>query len=264
MKQFFRFFRPFLTSFLLIAGLFICLQIGQELYAQAASSTSPKPQASPIPKEVAHQKEALNLDQIFKALRSTKATLTERNQILIRGIKERSISFVLTPEIEDELAEQGASKSLVEIIRSETEKIRQSSVYYRNLADDLSYKGNFAEAVTNYTKAIELDPSDRAAYNNRGRALEQLNRLDEAYADFTKVIEIDPSDRNGYHNRGVIYYKRSEYQKAIEDYTKAIEIDPNFKEAYTNRAKAYQIMGQRNLADTDRQKARELDQAKPF
>jgi tetratricopeptide (TPR) repeat protein len=264
MKQFFIYSRTFVIFFLLVSGLFICLQNGQVLYAQTASTTSPKPKASPIPREVAQPKEALNLDQILKALRSTKATAAEKNQILIRGIKERGISFVLTPEIEDELAEQGASKALIEIIRSETKKISQSSAFYRNLANELSYKGNYDEAIANYTKAIELDSTDRTSYNNRGRAFEKLNRLDEAYADFTKVIEIDPTDRNGYHNRGVIYYKKSEYQKAIDDYTKAIEIDPNFREAYTHRADAYQMMGRRNLADNDRQKAREINQAKPF
>jgi tetratricopeptide (TPR) repeat protein len=264
MKQFFIYSRTFLTFLLQVVGLFIALQSGQETYAQTTSSTSSKSGATPAPKEVAQPKEALNLDQIFKALRSTKAPLAERNQILIRGIKERGISFILTPEVEDELTEQGASKALVEIIRNETDKTRQSSVYYRNLADDLSYKKNYAEAIANYTKTIELDSTDRAAYNNRGRAFEQLNRLDEAFADFTKVIEIDPTDRNGYHNRGVIYYKKREYQKAVEDYTRAIDIDPNFREAYTHRADAYQMLGERSLAENDRQKARELNQAKPF
>jgi tetratricopeptide (TPR) repeat protein len=197
-------------------------------------------------------------------LRSNKATPAERNQILIRGIRERGISFVLTPEVEDELIEQGAGKALVEVLRKETEKIKRSSAYYRSLGDDLSFKRNFTEAIANYTKSIEIDPQDATAYNNRGRAFDQLNRQDEAFADFTRVIEIDPSNRNGYHNRGVIYYKRSEYQKAVEDFTRAIEIDPNFREAYLNRANAYQMLAQRNLAEADRQKARELGQAKPF
>jgi tetratricopeptide (TPR) repeat protein len=265
-KRFFINFRAFLT-FPMAAGLLICLYGGQMIYAQADSSRTsptPKPKASPAAKEVAHPKEPLNLDQIFKALRSDKATPAERNQILIRGVRERGISFVLTPEVEDELADQGAGKALIETIRKETQKIRSSSIYYRNLADDLSYKGNYAEAIANYTKSLELDPTDRSAHNNRGRAYEQLKRYDEAFADFTKVIEIDPTDRNGYHNRGVIYYRRSKYQKAVEDYTKAIELDPNFREAYTNRANAYQMMGMRDLAEADRRKAREIEQSRPF
>lgn len=246
---------------MLAASLFIFLPT---ICAQTTSSPSPKPTAAPVSREVAPPREALNLDQIFRALRSNKATLTERNQILIRGIRERSISFVLTPEIEDELIEQGAGKALVETIRKETEKIKKSPGYYRSLGDDLSYKRNYTEAIVNYTKSIEIDAEDRTAYNNRGRAFEQLNRLDDALADFTRVIEIDPTSRNGYHNRAVIYYKKGEYQKAVEDFTRAIEIDPGFKEAYANRANAYQMLAQRNLAEADRQKARELGQGKPF
>ena len=267
MKQFFIYSKLFSTYLLISVGLFIFLQNDRTVYAQETSSKalpSPQPRSSPVPKEVAQPKEPLNLDQVFKALRSDKATLAERNQILIRGIKERGISFVLTPDVEGELADQGAGKALIETIRKETEKIKDSSTYYRNLGDDLSYRGNFMEAIANYTKSIEIDPADRAAYNNRGRAFEQLKRYDEAYADFTKVIELDPTDRNGYHNRGVIYFKKNQYRKAIEDYTKAIELDPNFKEAYAHRANAYQLLGQRNLATADRQKAQELEQNRPF
>jgi tetratricopeptide (TPR) repeat protein len=199
------------------------------------------------------------LDVIFKALRSDKTTLTERNQLLIQGVKERSISFIVSPDVEEELIEQGAGKALVEVLRKETEKLQGSSFFYRNRGDDFSFKRNYNEAIISYTKAIELDPTDRVAYNNRGRAFEELKRYEEAFADFTKAIELDPTARTGYNNRGVIYYKKNEYQKAIADYTKAIEIDSRFIDAYTNRAKAYQMMGQRDLAESDRQKAKELE-----
>jgi tetratricopeptide (TPR) repeat protein len=267
MKRFFLDFRWSVTFLTVVIGLLIFPGAWQMTYAQPTSSKilpSPSPKSTPAPKEVAQRIEALNLDQVFKALRSDKTSLAERNQILIRGVKERGISFVLTTAVEEELSAQGASKALIESIRKETEKARGSSAYYRSLADDFTYKGNFADAIANYTKSIELDPADRAAYNNRGRAYEQMNRYDEAFADFTKVIELDPTDRNGYHNRGVIYYKKNEYQKAVDDYTKAIELDPTFREAYTHRANAYQMLGQKSQAENDRQKAKQMEQDKPF
>lgn len=265
MKQFFIQFRSLPVLLLMISGLFIIWHNDPDVSAQAPSSKIlASPNASPTPKEVARRKEPLSLDQFFKALRSDKASQTEINQILIRGVKERGISFILTPEVEAELSEQGAGKALIETIREETERLQASSVYYRNLADDFSYKSNYAEAIVNYNKALELDPNDRAAYNNRGLVFERMNRVEEAYADFTKVIELDPTDRNGYHNRGVIYYKKGEYQKAISDYTRSIDLDPNFKEAYVHRAAAYQLLGQKDQAEADRRKAKELEKIKSF
>ena len=57
-----------------------------------------------------------------------------------------------------------------------------------------------------------------------------------AISDFTKAIEIDPNYKEAYYNRGWNKYKLNDYYGAISDYTKAIEIDPNFALAYSNRA----------------------------
>lgn len=210
------------------------------------------------PKEVAHEKEPLSLDNVFKALRSDKAKPAQKNRLLIQGVKLRGISFQLTTETEEELIAQGASKALIEAIRKETEDIVQSAYYYRERGDDSRLRKNYAEALTNYAKAIEINPTDRVAYNNRGHVYREMEQYDQAIADFSKVIELDPTDRNGYHNRGVIYYQQRDYQKAIEDFTRAISIDPNFAAAYLNRANSFQMIGQLQSAEADRQTVKNL------
>lgn len=237
------------TELLLLAGVFFCLAgFNQNSYAQSQA----------ISKEVAPKKDPLNLNNLFNALRSDKASPAQRNQLLIQGVKQRGISFALTTDVEEELIEQGASKALIEAIRKESDKLLATSFYYRERADDFRIRKNYDEAFTNYNKSLEYDAGDKATYNNRGHLYQELKRYNEALADFTKVIEIDPTDRNGYNNRGVIYYLQNEYQQAIEDFTKAIEIDPNFREAYLNRANAFQMMGQLRSAETDRQQAKNL------
>lgn len=245
----FRFFR---FSLLIITGFLIFFSgERQSIFAQ-----SPTPQ--PKPKEVAHRKDPLNLDNIFKALRSDKATPAQKNQLLIKGVQERGISFALTTDIEEELSVQGASKPLIEAIRRESEELLKSPFYYRERADDFRLRKNYAEAIANYNKTLEINDQDRAAYNNRGHVYQELKKYDEALADFSRVIELDPTDRNGYNNRGIIYYLQDEFQKAIEDFTRAIEIDPNFAEAYKNRANAFQMMGQLKSAANDRRQAAAL------
>ena len=57
-----------------------------------------------------------------------------------------------------------------------------------------------------------------------------------AIEDYTKAIEINPSNALGYRERGRAKEKLEDYQGAIDDYTKAIEIrdDDFYHENYTD------------------------------
>jgi tetratricopeptide (TPR) repeat protein len=63
-------------------------------------------------------------------------------------------------------------------------------------------------------------------YNIRGIAYGKKGEYDNAIADYTRAIEIDPNDAWAYCNRGGAYDEKGDYDKAIADYTQAIEIDP--------------------------------------
>jgi Flp pilus assembly protein TadD len=55
-------------------------------------------------------------------------------------------------------------------------------------------KGDSNRAITDFTQAIQFDPSYVEAYNNRGLSHEVLGRRTEAIADFRKAQSIDPAD----------------------------------------------------------------------
>jgi tetratricopeptide (TPR) repeat protein len=56
--------------------------------------------------------------------------------------------------------------------------------------------------VADYTKAIELNPNDSAAYNNRGVLNYELKKYKEAVDDCSRAIELKPTDAKAYYNRG--------------------------------------------------------------
>jgi len=62
--------------------------------------------------------------------------------------------------------------------------------------------GDENRAITDYTRAIELDPRNVLAYNNRGNAYLPLGKLEEAIRDYNRAIEIDPGTAAIYLNRG--------------------------------------------------------------
>jgi len=93
-------------------------------------------------------------------------------------------------------------------------------------------KGKYDQAISDYTKAIEIDPGHSTAYNNRGVAYGEKGQYDRAISDYTKAIEINPRFAAAYYNRGLAYQNKGGYDQAIPDYNKALEINPRLAEAY--------------------------------
>jgi hypothetical protein len=84
-----------------------------------------------------------------------------------------------------------------------------------------------------WTWVIEKEP-DRLplAYNNRGMVFFQANDLDRAMTDFDKAVDLDPLYAKAYYNRGCAHYRKGELAKAIADYRKTISLEPRYYEAY--------------------------------
>jgi HEAT repeat protein len=114
-------------------------------------------------------------------------------------------------------------------------------------------------AIEACTEAIDLNPSDFAAYHNRGLANSRLGNYREAVADFTKAIELEPKSAEAHYNRAIAYGALDKNAKAIEDGTRAIELNPKDANAYINRGIDYIGIGNYGKAVADLNKAIELN-----
>ena len=95
--------------------------------------------------------------------------------------------------------------------------------------------GDINGAISDYTKAIEINPNYSDAYVNRGVAKGNSGDNAGAISDYSKAIKIDQSYTLAYVNRGVAKNNIGDHLGAISDYSKAIEIDPMYINAYINR-----------------------------
>jgi tetratricopeptide (TPR) repeat protein len=103
----------------------------------------------------------------------------------------------------------------------------------------LAAKGEYAQAVDEFSQAIKLDRRDAVAYRERGLAYRRLKDYDKAIADYTEAIRLDPKDAVAYNNRAAAWQLVREYGKSIDDCDEAIRLDPKYVTAYKNRGFSY-------------------------
>ena len=120
-------------------------------------------------------------------------------------------------------------------------------------------KGQYDQAISNYSKALVINHRLADVYGNRGLVYEKKGLYDLAIADYNKALEVDPDHCVAYNNRGNIYREKGLYDLAIADYDKALMIDPNLAICYFNRGNVYNDQGLYDLAIADYNKALEMD-----
>jgi tetratricopeptide (TPR) repeat protein len=91
--------------------------------------------------------------------------------------------------------------------------------------------GNYKEAASSFSKAIELK-SDRAEYYiDYGMTLIMLNENKEAILNFDKAILdkenviVNKNNKRAYRGKGIAYYKSYRYKEAIEEFNKALSLN---------------------------------------
>jgi Tfp pilus assembly protein PilF len=143
----------------------------------------------------------------------------------------------------------------------------------RNVADDwlnqaveAARTNDLATALTNFTKAIELDPDFAEAYN--GRATEKLRQGDiqGALEDYDRAIKLEPTLAAVYYNRGTARQAAVDSQGAMDDYNQCITLRPGFAPAYNNRGELERAKGHLDAALADFNQAIKLNPqaAEPF
>ena len=122
---------------------------------------------------------------------------------------------------------------------------------------------NLDSAIRLYTQAIsrgELENSNLSiTYNNRGVAWIGKAEVDRAISDFHRAISINPQYYGAYNNRGVAWNRKGELDLAISDFNQAIDIEPQYSKAYNNRGNAWKAKGELDLAIWDYHQAIDIN-----
>ena len=99
--------------------------------------------------------------------------------------------------------------------------------YFFNKAQDKFELADYAEAILDYNKALELSPTEIClVYSMRGNAKRNLGDFDGAISDQNKALNFDPLYADGYFNRGIAKFKKGDFDGAIQGYSQVLKINP--------------------------------------
>lgn len=114
---------------------------------------------------------------------------------------------------------------------------------YYNLAVAYLQAGDFDQAIVNFKEALRVNPADKEALRALGVACSKKGTHEQALTYFNEAVEAHPDDATIYIDRGITYAQKGEYDKAIADLTTAMNLDPMNAIVYHNRGLTYSKRG---------------------
>jgi tetratricopeptide (TPR) repeat protein len=120
-------------------------------------------------------------------------------------------------------------------------------------------KNDRFHAMSDFNKALKLDPACAEAYDRRA-ALHGLNKdFDKALADMEKALDLEPRNAEYLCHKGMIHHYQNDPDKAQAVYDRALEIDPTCLEAYECRGLLAAARGDPQAAVSDFSRVLEAD-----
>lgn len=111
--------------------------------------------------------------------------------------------------------------------------------------------GNYEGALSDLALALKIDPNSAETYNIRSGVLQYNRQIDLAIKDATRAIELSPKNHNYYNTRGSAYNNGGRYAEAVQDFGQAINLNPDAVLARINRATALYSMSDQENGDRD-------------
>jgi TolB-like protein/Tfp pilus assembly protein PilF len=130
---------------------------------------------------------------------------------------------------------------------------------HASLAEILhDYDWDYAGALREIERAIELNPNYATAHQWRAEFLSAQGRHQEAIAEAKRALELDPLSIIINRILGDVYLQARRYNEAITQSRKAIEIEPSFSSAHEVLGRSFAAKGQYSEAVAEFRKLAEL------
>jgi len=99
--------------------------------------------------------------------------------------------------------------------------------------------GKYEEAVDQFQRAAQLEPSNEDAYIGLGGAYERLGKPQDAESTYKKMVQLRSNYWRGYNLLGAFYLRQAQYEDATKMFEKVIERTPESFRGYANLGATY-------------------------
>ncbi len=114
-------------------------------------------------------------------------------------------------------------------------------------------------ALLDFSRAIDAEPRDNAAWADRAFVLNRLGDHAAALQDAEQSLRLRPDSPHALRERGYAHYKLGNYQAALADLVRAVAMDPKNAMGYFYRAQVLERLGRAAEAVADYTAAAVLD-----
>ncbi len=140
----------------------------------------------------------------------------------------------------------------------------------RGLAQEIALTGDmkgaeerYQQAISDFTKAIELDPFSVDGLYNRGRTHLLVGKHILACTDFDRLLQLVNDHVDALNQRAVAYQYLEKVDLSIRDLQRAVKIDRNRAESYINLANSYRLKGDLKRAEATFEEVIQIDPNQP-
>ena len=116
------------------------------------------------------------------------------------------------------------------------------------------FKGDYTNAISDFTNAIRIKPDGVSFYLVRGLTYFSVGETSAGLADYDAALRLKPELGQSYENRGLAYALAGQFDKAAADYDTAIRIKSR-AEGYLGRGVSYLFLANFAAATRDFEEA---------
>jgi tetratricopeptide (TPR) repeat protein len=190
-----------------------------------------------------------DIDQVTRE-RNTQKAIDEFKLAINGDPSLTNAAFELLKLYKERNDDESVRKTLIEIIASYSKRVEDDdddATFYFGRGIVWYEQRKIDEAIEDWGKAIQLDPSYADAYNNRCFVIASTNNdaqhLHQALDDCNKGLALDIADPWILDSRGLVYLKLGEFAKAVDDYDEALKRDPKNPDSLYGRGVAKKRKG---------------------
>lgn len=159
----------------------------------------------------------------------------------------------------DVLAKSGDAAGAESTFAQTVESFPSQPLVFNNRGMFYQSQGRAADAIRDFTTALQLDNDYLPASLNRGFSLLRTGDPEAAIGDFTHVIDKNPQHAGAHQLRGTANLALGDVAAAIDDYRTALELAPEHLPAHADLGFAFFFDEQYAAAATEFAKAQQAD-----